>query len=46
MFPIYIFVGIPFPGKERVLLTNNFAIEESGEFGILISEPVDLQVSA
>ncbi len=43
---INIFVRVPFSGEERVLLADDLTIEECGKGGVLLGQPLDLQIAA
>lgn len=46
MLSIDVLVGVPFSREERILLTDYFAVEESGQFRVFVGQAVYLQITA
>ena len=46
MLFVDLLVRVPLPREERVLPTDDLAVEEGGERGVLLSQALDLEVAA
>ncbi len=46
VFSVDVFVGVPLPGQKRMLLRNDFAVEERRQRRKLLCQALDLEVAA